>query len=139
VSDHGRRQEILENNNKITLPNKLDPTTLAQLITEAFTEVHKNKKPHQCAAIAAKAVWNLYDGKCKLFLEEWTTEIIRQKNPYRQGEEIAKVMDLSPGQLNLAGFRELRMVVWRILCQVGHVRDRGYSEKRSPVHYAACG
>jgi hypothetical protein len=56
----GQRQEILENNNKqITLPDKLDPTTLAQLITEAFTEVHKNKKPHQCAAIAAKAVWNL--------------------------------------------------------------------------------
>jgi hypothetical protein len=88
------RDPRLENNNKqITLPDKLDPTTLAQLITEAFTEVHKNKKPHQCAAIAAKAVWNLYNGKCKLFLEEWTTEIIRQKNPYRQGEEIAKQGD----------------------------------------------
>ena len=55
----GRRQET---NNKITLPPKIDETSLAEFVKEAFTKVHKNKKPHQCAAIAAKAVWNLYDG-----------------------------------------------------------------------------
>lgn len=95
--------------NTIALPNdRLDQSTLAKLITEAFLKVDGTKPPHECAAIAANAVWNMYDGQAKAYLAEWSTEIIRQKNPYRQAEEIAKVMDMSPGQLNLSGYMELR-------------------------------
>ena len=49
----GRRQET---GNKIALPAKVDESTLAELIKAAFAKIHKKKKPHQCAAIAAKAV-----------------------------------------------------------------------------------
>jgi hypothetical protein len=94
--------------NTIVLPDNLTQSTLAKLITEAFLKVDGTKPPHECAGIAAAAVWNMYDGQAKAYLAQWSTDIIRQKNPYRQAEEIAKVMDMSPGQLNLSGYMELR-------------------------------
>jgi hypothetical protein len=101
------RQETQHEQN-ITLPDKLDVTTFAQLVKDIFQKVHKKKRVNQCAAIAATTIWNLYDGKCKSFLQRWTSESIRKVNPYRQAQEIAKVMDLSPGQLNLSGYKALR-------------------------------
>ena len=83
----GRRQET---GNKITLPAKVDESTLAELIKAAFAKVHKKKKPHQCAAIAAKAVWNLYDGNCPSFLEEWTTEQIRNRTPTAKAKRLLR-------------------------------------------------
>ena len=63
----------------------------------AFEKVHKHKKTNlQCVSIVAETVWNLYDGQCKMHLQDWTTELIRKHNPYCQAQEIAKVMDLSP-------------------------------------------
>ena len=41
-------------------------------------------------------------------LKSSTTKLIRRENPYRKAEEIAKVMDLSPGTLNITGFAKLR-------------------------------
>ena len=81
---------------------------MAENIKEIFKKVHKKKGHHKCAATVTNCVWNLYDGKCKPYFAEWLSEIIREKNPYRQAEEIAKVMDLMPGQLNLSGYNELR-------------------------------
>jgi hypothetical protein len=92
----------------IALPNVLDKTTVSTLIVDSFKKVHPAKPPMHCAMVVADAVWTLFDGQCKDYLTDWSTEIIRQKNPYRQGEEIAKVMDLSAGQLNISGYKELR-------------------------------
>jgi transposase-like protein len=98
--------------NTIALPNdRLDQSTLAKWITEAFLKVDGTKPPHECAAIAANAVWNMYDGQAKAYLAEWSTEM----NPYRQAKEIAKVMDMSPGQLNLSGYMELKNKKGKIL------------------------
>jgi hypothetical protein len=101
-------KELKKRQNTIALPDNLDQSTLAKLITEAFLKVDGTKPPHECAAIGAAAIWNMYDGQAKAFLAQWSTNIIRQKNPYRQAKEIAKVMDMSPGQLNLSGYMELR-------------------------------
>jgi hypothetical protein len=97
-----------KNDQTIVLPPKLDKTTLSTLIVDSFKKVHPKKHPRNCAMVAASAVWDLYNGACKSHLVDWSTEIIQQKNPYRQAEEIAKVMDLCAGQLNITGYKQLR-------------------------------
>ena len=86
-----------KNNQTIVLPPKLDKTTLSTLIVESFKKVHPKKHPRNCAMVAASAVWDLYDGACKSHLVDWSTKIIRQKNPYRQAEEMSwtSVLDSS--------------------------------------------
>lgn len=92
----------------IPLPDKLDAPALSTLIQESFQKVHRNKQPKRCAAIVASAVSTLYNGECKSLLKDWMTEEIRKDNPYRRAEEVAKVMDLCAGRLNLSGYNELR-------------------------------
>ena len=85
VSD-GLKLQAKKQQQTIDLPPKLNHTNLAEFVKDAFKQVHKRKPPEKCAAIAAAAVWNLYDGKCRTLLKEWTTELIRQENPYRKAE-----------------------------------------------------
>jgi hypothetical protein len=92
----------------IDLPNQVDSTTLTTIIDQSFSIVHPRRRVQKKATVAAEAVWKLYDGRCQSKLKDWSAEAIREENPYRKAEEIAKVMDLSAGQLNLSGYSELR-------------------------------
>ena len=111
--------------NIITLPNVLDKTTVSTLIVDCFKMVHPTKPQMHCASVVAGAVWTLFNGACQDHFTDWSTEIIRQKNPYRQGEEIAKVMDLCAGQLNITGFRELRKGLERKKQRRAHPKRQG--------------
>jgi hypothetical protein len=93
---------------KVDLPDELDAAGLSELIKNAFEIKHEKKSQAKRAEVAAKAIWHLYGGQCRPQLRDWTEEDIREQNPYRQAQEVAKVMDLSPGQLNLSGYKALR-------------------------------
>jgi hypothetical protein len=90
------------------LPKEIDAAGLSFVINDAFERVHKGKTQVKRAEVAADAVWNLYGGQCRPKLLDYCEENLRQQNPYRRAQEIAKVMDLSPGQLNLSGYKALR-------------------------------
>jgi hypothetical protein len=92
----------------LDVPDKVDSSTLSMVIHNTFTIIHPRKEMQSKADIAAAAVWSLYDGKCCQQLKQWSMDLIRNENPYRKGQEIAKVMDLSAGQLNLSGYNTLR-------------------------------
>ena len=93
----------------IHLPKELDAKTVSEFIKTAFRMVAPRRHTATFSEIVADAaLHHLYDGQCKFLLKESLKTEIMKDNPYRQAEEIAKVMDLSPGQLNLSGYTELR-------------------------------
>jgi hypothetical protein len=107
--DNGVRMGIEQfvTTKSVNLPGNVDAESLSGLIKDVFEKVHSRKKKVTCAAVAAAAIWDLYEGRCRQDLRDWTEEDIRKRNLYRQAKEIAKVMDTSPGQLNLSGYKAL--------------------------------
>ena len=51
---------------------------------------------------------SVFDGKCRAYLIDRASGLVKSKNPYRSAMQIAKVIDLSGSLLNLSGYKALR-------------------------------
>jgi hypothetical protein len=72
---------------------------------ETHARCHNRK---YLARILADGVMEAYGGVCGQYLSDACFASIQAANPYRDAMEVARVMDLGSGQLNLSGLEMLR-------------------------------
>jgi hypothetical protein len=124
---------------QIPLPPKLSSASIATVLEEACKAIDPNKRSKSRTNVVSEAVWNIFNGACQEQFIEWSREKIRLSNPYCQPQEIAKVMDMDPGALNLTGYNSLRQGMEEkgqngkikrgggILCPEKAIRDAMYA------------
>jgi hypothetical protein len=89
------------------------PETLEDLARSVEQLVHctTSKRSHlstKVKVICESILSSVFDGKCRAYLIDRASGLVKSKNPYRSAMQIAKVIDLSGSLLNLSGYKALR-------------------------------